>query len=168
MRVLSLCFSILCLSLFSQLASAQIVIGAPAAQEVPIMGAPLLIILGGLLGYIAYRFRGPKLSRLKSGLLLAGATALLSLGGGIGFVQYSEATTGNFVVITLQGDNSYNILPSDLNDYRNDTGITLEVKSINLPSSNCPNNPIPSLPGVQQCAVGVLIPASERCRIDCL
>ncbi|WP_353406835.1 midcut-by-XrtH protein [Pseudoteredinibacter isoporae] len=150
-----------------QTAHAQVVIGPPDPQQVPIMGAPVLLILGGLLAYIAFRFRGAELGRMKMGLLVAGSAALLSVGSGISLIESSEATAGNFVVISSQSDTSYNILQSQLNNFQNNTGITLEVKSLTLPASNCPDNPIPSVGGLQRCSVGISVTHTNSCRIDC-
>lgn len=150
-----------------QMANAQVVIGTPDPQQVPVMGAPILIILGGLLGYIAFRFRGSHLSRLKMALLATTSATLISVGSGISLIETSEATAGNFVVINTQSDTSYNILQNQLNNYQNNTGITLEVKSLSLPASNCGDNPIPNVGGLQRCSVGVSIQHSNSCRIDC-
>ncbi|MBB6519945.1 hypothetical protein [Pseudoteredinibacter isoporae] len=155
------------LSLSTQLVNAQVVIGTPDPQQVPIMGAPILMIMGGLLGYIAFRFRGAQLSRVKMGLLAATSATLLSVGSGISLIESSEATAGNFVVINTQADTSYNVLQSQINNYQNNTGITLEVKSLTLPASNCSDKPIPNVGGLQRCSVGASIQHTNSCRIDC-
>ncbi|WP_299775776.1 midcut-by-XrtH protein [uncultured Pseudoteredinibacter sp.] len=159
--------SIAALFLFSQASHAQIVIGPPSPQEVPIFGAPLLLLLGGLLGYVAYRFKAKGHAQLHVGLLAAGSLILFGAGSGISIIESSQAS-GNFIAINGRTQNSHTISGGTSNDYRNDSGITLEIKSIQLPSG-CPNNGrMPEPPMFQQCSVNTLIPAGNTCYIDCI
>lgn len=159
--------SIAALFLFSQASHAQIVIGPPSPQEVPIFGAPLLLLLGGLLGYVAYRFKAKGRAQLHVGLLAAGSLILFGAGSGISLIESSQAS-GNFIAINARTEASHTILGTNINEYNNDSGITLEIKSIQLPVGCSDNARTPDPANFQQCSANTLIPDGNTCYIDCI
>lgn len=147
--------ALISLSLATHAANAQIVIGPVAAQEVPVFGAPLLIALGGFLTLLAYKFG--LLSSNKNRVL--GALLAIGVCGGIGGLQFvsdvEAGTVSGQHFMTNTSDTSYPIDAGVTNVYTNNSGITLEVKSIGAHS--CPAT----------CTVGLRIAASGSCQIDC-
>ncbi len=145
------------------IANAQIVIG-PVTQEVPVFGAPLLITLGGFLAFIAYKFGLVKNTKQGFfGLLIIGAS-LVGVNGGVNFISQVEAGTP---LTSVNGtiNTSYPIVDGQPNVYQNNTGITLEIKSITLPGS-CNASTAPDT----QCTVGLQLgisPPSSVCAINC-
>ncbi|MBB6519946.1 midcut-by-XrtH protein [Pseudoteredinibacter isoporae] len=157
--------SLLVLLLGSNFAHAQIVIGAPV-QEVPVLGAPLLVLLGGVLAYVAYKFKSLGRGKLHTGLMTFGALTLIATGSGISLIEKGVAS-GTLVGITATGDTSYTINASDINTFQNNTGITLEVKSIQLPGT-CTNADLAVPPAnTVKCAVNLSIQATHSCYIRC-
>lgn len=156
---------LLALLLSSNFAHAQIVIGAPV-QEVPVLGAPLLVLLGGLLGYVAYKFKSIGRGKLQTGLMTMGALTLIATGSGISLIESSSAS-GNFVGISTTGNTSHTIVTGNINSYQNNTGITLEVKSIQLPGV-CTNADWVGAPAnTVKCSVNLSIQSTHSCYIRC-
>ncbi len=143
------------------IANAQIVIG-PITQEVPIFGAPLLITLGGFLAFIAYKFGLVKNTKKGLfGLLIIGGASLIGVNGGLNFISGVEAGT---TLTSVNGTNntSYPIVDGQPNGYQNNTGITLEIKSITLPGA-CDADTAPDT----RCTVGLEIAPMGICAINC-
>ncbi|NHO85516.1 midcut-by-XrtH protein [Pseudoteredinibacter isoporae] len=161
-------FSFALLTLGQQ-ASAQIIIGPPASQEIPIFGAPLLLVLGGFMMFLAYKFGLAKQARRSSLALLAGLLGIASIGSALYPLTEAHAGTAsspNIINITTNAQNGHAILISGgsnngFNRYNNNSGITLEVKSITLPGT-CNNSAT-----ANQCSVGLSIANGDFCAIDC-
>ncbi len=152
----------------AQTANAQIVIGPANPQEVPVFGAPLLFALGGFMMFLAYKLGLAKQIRRSSLAIMAGLLGMASIGSAI--YPFADAQAGtaapNNINISGSGQNSHNILISGganngYNRYDNNSGITLEVKSITLPGT-CNNSAT-----ANQCTVGLSIANGSFCAIDC-
>ncbi|WP_353406833.1 midcut-by-XrtH protein [Pseudoteredinibacter isoporae] len=154
------------LLLISNAAHAQIIIGTPDPQQVPALGAPILLVLGGLLAYVAYKFKSLGHGKLQTGLLAMGALTLLATGSGISLIERSNAS-GNFVAISARTDTSYTIQTGLINTFQNNSGITLQIKSIQLPGL-CTNGDWGLAPAnTPKCAANANIPATHSCYIRC-
>ncbi len=168
MRTLLLCLSFLSLNLIAQHADAQIVIGTPTPHEVPLFGAPLLIILGGFLAYIAHKVKKSGHHNSFVWALVISAGGILALGSGVKIIESSNAS-GNFITITAQADGSHPIILSD-NFYQNNSGVTLQVKEIQLPNT-CTNTTVnlSTAPWdtADQCSAGLNISNGRSCYIRC-
>lgn len=152
-----------------QQASAQIVIGPPGAQEIPVLGAPLLLLLGSFMMFLAYKLGLAKQIRRSTLAILSGVLGVAGIASAIyptAHVHAGTASSPNIINITSDGQNGHVILVAGgsnngLNRYNNNSGITLEVKSIALPGT-CNNSAT-----ANQCTVGLSIANASFCAIDC-
>ena len=128
----------------------------------------MLFALGGFMMFLAYKLGLANQIRRSSLAIMAGLLGVASIGSAI--YPFADAQAGapspNTINIAGSSQNSHNILVSGggsngYNRYDNNSGITLEVKSITLPGT-CNNSAT-----ANQCTVGLAIANGSFCAIDC-
>jgi len=161
------------LLLLSFNADAQIVIGPPGgaavAEGIPTISTPILLCLGAFLAYMAHRFKLQGKGNLPAVLWLVGAFSCFSTVAGITLVEKSQAgMPGANIRISTQTENSYPIEDGEFNYYENNSGIELEVKSIQYPGS-CRNLEDPEQESENEfrCAAALRLGDNQACHIIC-
>lgn len=146
-----------------------ILVYGPVTAAIPTLSGTMLVVLSLLLFAIAMRVARQK--NVKGGklfLTLIGTGALIS---GIGGIKLVSDVVAGVTMPTIHpltnalGDTA----PIDLmsiNKYNNDTGVTIEIKQINLPG-DCPGTES-GVEGVVLCQVGQRHNPGGMCAIKCL
>lgn len=137
------------------------------ASAIPTLSESMIIILGLLLVVVSFRVAQQKdgsARRFMFGLLGAG---LLIFGLGSG--KLIQSANAGIAVVTsalsiLQGGTAP-IIPSSVNNFPNNSGVTQKIDSITLPA-NCPNSNI-GFTG-DKCVAGSNLVNGETCFISCL
>ena len=133
-----------------------------AATPVPTLGGVMLLLLALLLAFVAFTHLRRQRAKAMLVLCLAGGS-LLSAAGGVTLIERASAGgDGIFFISNSQGE-TLPIFPNTFNEYTNDTSVPMGVQSVELPSSNCLNSPVP-----QACTGGLELAPGEECQIDCI
>lgn len=145
----------------SNVASAQVIVFAPAATSVPTMSEWMLIVMSLLIAAAAFRvMRAREMSRplawlLSVGVLAAGASAGLQLAGeakASGFSQLTLSTLGGGS-IALPGPGAFGIL--------NSSGVSQRVTSINSGGFTLQD----VFGFAPTCAIGLVVQSGNFCYI---
>ncbi|MDZ7783842.1 MAG: midcut-by-XrtH protein [Halioglobus sp.] len=131
------------------------------ATPVPTLGGVMLLLLALLLAFVAFTHLRRQRAKAMLVLCLAGGS-LLSAAGGVTLIERASAGgDGIFFISNSQGE-TLPIFPNTFNEYTNNTSVPMGVQSVELPSSNCPNGPVPA------CTGGLELTPGEQCQIDCV
>lgn len=144
-----------------------IVFGANASA-IPTIPGTMLVVLGLILAFIAFKVFANKSSGNTAFLVTAlSSGAILSMAGGAKLIENADAGTVILpppILSTFIIPNTNMDINPGVNIYRNNTGTPQKVLSITLPGT-CPS---PTAGGMEPlCTVGQTIAPLNSCSISC-
>lgn len=159
-------FGLVSLALLSESSFAQIAFGpvSGAAQQVPLMSSAMMAVLALISIFFVYHFlRARDLDKTAMVVAALGLLGAFSLGG---YNLVTDAQAGGEAYRTpIDIDsqaNSSHAIEDGYNTFTNNSGITLEVKSIAVGTCTISS----SDPGDVQCTVGLKVSSEESCTLD--
>jgi len=155
------------------LAQAQIIVVPPSPEQVPVGGPLMLIGVAVTLLGLAFKFRKQLSTKATPLVLVIAATAVVTQ---TEWLPSSYAASGSSETITSAQGKTVNIV-GVITEITNDSGVTLEVKSINYRIDNgggsfevCTPDAASSYTlaaGQHICKPGQIIIDGDSCRLQC-
>jgi hypothetical protein len=148
----------------AQVAPGSITFEPSAPSSIPTLGGLTLLVLAAALGALGLFALGRR-GRTTPLALLGAALLLGALAAGQVGVRMQPAVAGlDCFDITDPGGETFDVVPRELNEYCNASGVTMTVAELELPEFQC-ETPF-DVPGTA-CELGTQIQNGQSCAIEC-